>query len=715
MRQSRVVWARRLAVPALAAATALSLTMATPAAAEGTILGAGARGAISDSYLVVLKERATTMAAVGPTAVSLSERYGGTVTATWRHALRGYAARMTERQARRLAADPAVAVVEQNRVVRIADTQQNPPSWGLDRIDQRDRPLDNAYTYPNTASTVHAYVIDTGIRTTHRDFGGRATWGTNTVGGANTDCNGHGTHVAGTVGGSAHGVAKGVRLVAVKSLDCQGSGSVQSIVSAVDWVTANAVKPAVANMSLGGGASTAMDNAVRNSIASGIVYSIASGNSNANACGTSPARVAEALTVNASTNADSRASFSNFGTCTDLFAPGQDITSAWHTSDTATNTISGTSMAAPHVAGVVALHLSANPSATVPQTNQAVIDRSSQGKIGNPGTGSPNRLLFVQQDAPADVAVTNPGGQTGTVGSPASLQLAATGGTPPYTWSATGLPAGLTLSPSTGRISGTPTTANTHQVTVTATDAGGRSGSAAFGWTVEPDAGSDLIIANPGTLTGAVGVEAGVKLTVSGGSGPYTWTVDGLPPGLPLDTDGSDTAVINGVPTAAGAYRVTASATGATGGSTAIQFDWVVTGGGGQVTVPSPGDQTSTAGTAVTLRLSASGGAAPYTWSATGLPAGLSISSDGLVSGTPTAAGTSTVTVTATDSASVSGTATFSWRVDPSGGGTAWAPWTAYAAGATVTFEGATYRCLQPHTSQPGWTPAAVPALWQRL
>ncbi|GGS29757.1 MULTISPECIES: putative Ig domain-containing protein [Actinokineospora] len=715
MRQSRAAWARRLAVPALAAATTLSLTMATPAAAaEGTILGANAEGAIPGSYLVVFKDHATSRAAVAQSAETMADRYGGTVTATWRHALRGYAATMTERQARRLAADPAVSAVEQNRVVRVADTQQNPPSWGLDRIDQRDRPLNNAYTYPTTASNVHAYVIDTGIRTTHRDFGNRATWGTNTVGGSNTDCHGHGTHVAGTVGGTAYGVAKGVRLVAVKALDCQGSGSTQSIVSAVDWVTANAVKPAVANMSLGGGASTAMDNAVRNSITSGVVYSIASGNSNANACNTSPARVTEALTVNASTSTDARASFSNWGTCTDLFGPGQDITSAWHSSDTATNTISGTSMAAPHVAGVVALYLSTHPNATVTQTNQAIINASSSGKISNPGTGSPNRLVFVEQGAPADVAVTNPGGQTGTVGTPASLQLTATGGVAPYTWTATGLPAGLSISPSTGRISGTPTTANTYQVTVTATDTTNDSGSATFSWVIEPASGGDLTLPNPGTLTGSVGVEAGVKLVVSGGTGPYTWTADGLPPGLSLSSDGSDTAIVGGVPTAGGTYRVTVSVTATTGGSTSVQFDWVIS-GGGQITVPSPGNQTTTVGSPVNLQLTASGGAAPYTWSASGLPAGLSISASGLITGSPTAAGTSTVTVTATDSAGASGSATFTWRVEPSGGETSWAPWTPYTAGATVTYEGVSYRCLQSHTSQPGWTPPVVPALWQRL
>ncbi|MER6596550.1 S8 family peptidase, partial [Micromonospora purpureochromogenes] len=358
-------------------------------------------GAISGSFLVVLRTdavgAANTLAArtaVPDRAATLAKRYGGSVADVYSAALTGFSAKMTAGQARRLAADPAVAYVEQDRVVTVQGTQANPP-WGLDRIDQRSLPLNASYTYPNTASNVRAYIIDTGIRTTHTDFGGRASWGTNTVDRNNTDCNGHGTHVAGTVGGNRYGVAKAARLIAVKVLNCSGSGSTTGVVSGINWVTANAVKPAVANMSLGGGASSAIDNAVTNSVNSGVTYAVAAGNSSANACGYSPARAAAALTVGATTSSDARASYSNYGSCVDIFAPGSSILSAWRTSDTAANTISGTSMASPHVAGAAALVLSANPSYTPAQVASYLITNATTGRVTNPGTGSPNRLLFV--------------------------------------------------------------------------------------------------------------------------------------------------------------------------------------------------------------------------------------------------------------------------------------------------------------------------------
>ncbi|MEV0807939.1 S8 family peptidase [Micromonospora sp. NPDC050200] len=397
---------RRRAIRALAvaaAAAALSAAASTPALAAptGEIRGASAPGAISGSYLVVLRTdavgAANTLAArtaVPDRAATLTKRYGGSVADVYSAALTGFSAKMTAGQARRLAADPAVAYVEQDRVVTVQGTQSNPP-WGLDRIDQRNLPLSGSYTYPNTASNVRAYIIDTGIRTTHTDFGGRASWGTNTVDTNNTDCNGHGTHVAGTVGGNAYGVAKQVRLVAVKVLNCSGSGSTTGVVSGINWVTANAVKPAVANMSLGGGASTTLDNAVTNSINSGVTYAVAAGNSNANACNYSPARAAAAITVGATTSTDARASYSNYGSCVDIFAPGSSILSAWNSSDTATNTISGTSMASPHVAGAAALVLSANPSYTPAQVASYLTTNATTGVVTSPGTGSPNRLLFV--------------------------------------------------------------------------------------------------------------------------------------------------------------------------------------------------------------------------------------------------------------------------------------------------------------------------------
>jgi subtilisin family serine protease len=387
---------------ALAAATGLvavagTLALAGPAAAAaptGKVVAAGGTP-IAGSYVVQLKDTALAPGAVTSTARSLASRYSGTVSFTYTAALRGFAVRMSAEQAAKLAADPAVGTVTQDAVASL-DATQSPATWGLDRIDQRALPLNNAYTYTVTAANVRAYIIDTGILTGHTDFGGRASVGTDTIGdGRNgVDCNGHGTHVAGTTGGATYGVAKEVRLVAVRVLNCSGSGSNSGVIAGVDWVTANAVKPAVANMSLGGGAYAPLDTAVTNSINSGVSYAVAAGNSGANACNYSPARTAAAITVGATTRTDARASFSNYGTCLDIFAPGQDITSDWYTSTTATNTISGTSMASPHVAGAAALYLSANPAASPATVRNALVASGTTGVVTSPGTGSPNVLLY---------------------------------------------------------------------------------------------------------------------------------------------------------------------------------------------------------------------------------------------------------------------------------------------------------------------------------
>ncbi|MFI1188793.1 S8 family peptidase [Streptomyces californicus] len=444
------------ATPAAPAAVATQAAGAAPAQPSGRILHAGDPSAIPGSYIVVLKDPVG-VKAVASTAEGLAARYGGSVDRTYGDALHGFSATLSKKAAERLAVDPSVAYVEQDRTISIAGTQSPTPSWGLDRIDQKALPLNDSYTYADNGAGVKAYIVDTGINFTHQDFGGRAISGVNILaqGTPATDCHGHGTHVAGTVGGSSHGVAKGVTLVGVRVMNCTGAGAYGDVIAGVDWVTADhaAGAPAVANVSLGGPFSQALNDAITGAINDGVVFSVAAVNDRSDACAYSPASTPDAITVGATTRTDARAAYSNYGPCVDVFAPGSDITSPWIGSNTATNTISGTSMATPHVTGAAALVLVANPGFTPRQVrDKLAVNSAVYNKVTDPGAGSPNRLLNVSAVQPPSqdfaLAVT-PGSGTAGIGGTLSTTVSTTttvGGPEPVALSVTGLPPGATAS-----------------------------------------------------------------------------------------------------------------------------------------------------------------------------------------------------------------------------------------------------------------------------
>ncbi|MGW1342222.1 S8 family peptidase [Kribbella sp. NPDC002412] len=391
-----------LAASALAA-TGIVATAAGSDAAPDTgvsIRGAGSANAIPDSYIVVLAGQRS-QAETRATNAGLASSYDVKVRKQYDASVKGFSATMTAEQAKKMAGDKRVAFVQQNQKITVS--QDNPP-WGLDRSDQRDLPLDTKFTPSSAAENVNVYVIDTGIYAAHKDFGDRAAVGTDTVGdGQNgVDCMGHGSHVAGTIAGTTYGLAKGAKVFGVRVLDCSGSGSTESVIGGIDWVTKNAKKPAVANMSLGGGADDALDAAVKASVDAGITYAVAAGNESADACGGSPAREPSAITVGATDDQDQKASFSNWGKCVDLFAPGVDVESVGITDPESTAKMSGTSMATPHVAGGIALYLADHPDATPADVTTALVGASTPDKVGDPGEGSPNKLLFVGKADPAD-------------------------------------------------------------------------------------------------------------------------------------------------------------------------------------------------------------------------------------------------------------------------------------------------------------------------
>ena len=375
--------------PLLAAvpAVALSLTLVPQSSAVP---------ASSASYVVVLRDGASSA-----DAAAFARTLGAEVTHVWSHAIDGFAARLTPATLAAVRAYADVAYVEPDAVFSHTTTQTNLPNWGLDRIDQRNLPLSASYTYTATGTGVKAYIVDSGIRFSHTQFGGRAVSGVDAIdGGTADDCDGHGTHVAGIVGGSTVGPAKSATLVSVRVLDCSGNGTLSSIVTGMDYVVADHTSgPAVANLSLGGGANSTIDAAVQNAINDGVTVVVAAGNGNfagrrQDACAYSPARVAAAITVGATSKTDAAAKFSNYGTCVDILAPGVEILSSWVTGDTAGAYLDGTSQAAPHVAGVAALYLQNNPGASPATVASALVAGSTLNVISDVGTGTPNRLLF---------------------------------------------------------------------------------------------------------------------------------------------------------------------------------------------------------------------------------------------------------------------------------------------------------------------------------
>ncbi|MBC3832370.1 S8 family peptidase [Undibacterium amnicola] len=377
-----------------------SAVMSCFAAQAGEIKGINAANVIPNRYIVVFKDTAMTnfrgeKQSTAVVANAVGQRFGAKVERAFNHVLNGAVITTDVQNAKRLADDPEVAYVEADQIMRISGTQTS-ATWGLDRIDQTNLPLNGSFTYPSS-SGVHAYILDTGIRGTHNDFTGRMGNGYTAVndGQGTNDCQGHGTHVAGTVGGTTWGVAKNVTLHPVRVLGCDGSGSNSGVIAGMDWVTANAVKPAVANMSLGGGASQATDDAIARMTNAGIATVVAAGNDSSNACNYSPARAPSAITVGSTTSSDAMSSFSNYGSCVDVYGPGSNITSASYSSNTGSTSMSGTSMASPHLAGVAALYLAANPNATPSQVTTAIVNNSLTGKI----TGIPsgvNKFVNIQ-------------------------------------------------------------------------------------------------------------------------------------------------------------------------------------------------------------------------------------------------------------------------------------------------------------------------------
>lgn len=372
------------------------LTYAAPATTNSVLGSSEAKGIIKNQYIVILNKD---VGSSNEFAQGIAKQHGGKVLQTYDAVVKGFAIYLPDVAGtafvEAMKKNPKVVSVENDTIMKVDATTQSNPDWGLDRINQKNLPLDSAYSYLQTGSGTTAYIVDTGILSTHQQFSGRVLSGYTAIsdGNGTSDCHGHGTHVAGTVGGSTYGVAKNVSLVPIRILGCDGSGASSNVIAGLDWILKNGKKPAVVNMSLGGEANASLDSAVENLFNNGYVMVVAAGNSNTDACSSSPARVSKAITVAATDNTDTRASYSNYGSCVDIFAPGSQINSSWIGSNTATKVLNGTSMATPHVVGVVAEMLQSTPTATPQTISTNLLNQASSNVVKNP-SGSPNRLLY---------------------------------------------------------------------------------------------------------------------------------------------------------------------------------------------------------------------------------------------------------------------------------------------------------------------------------
>ena len=400
---------RSLATPGAVLVFALAACQADSPTAPSEPRPSAAAVGTEQGLIVVFQADVTDVPGL---ARRLATEHGGSLRFTYEHAIKGFAARFPAAAADGLRRNPQVSYIEPDVEMRIVGTQANPPSWGLDRVDQLDLPLNSSYTYPNTAATVNVYILDTGVRRTHGEFGGRAQYIPSTRNGnfvldarVNAeDCHGHGTHVAGIAAGATFGLAKGAKIWAGRVLNCAGSGELSEVIAGIDWITGNGQRPAVVNMSLGGTGAQSLADAVERSIGAGFNYAVAAGNGDPffgfpqDACTVSPANAPNALTTGATDVGDNEGYFSNYGSCVDILAPGVDITSAWFSGDNATAALSGTSMAAPHVTGTVALYLAANPSATPAQVAQAIKSNATLNTIVmnvfSEAFGTANRFLY---------------------------------------------------------------------------------------------------------------------------------------------------------------------------------------------------------------------------------------------------------------------------------------------------------------------------------